>query len=223
MITAQEVQFKRGPRKLFENLSFTIHAGQKVGIVGRNGVGKSTLFSMITGTLQPDAGDMLRPRDWRLSHMRQEVEASDRSALDFVLDGHRELRRVQSAIAELQSRVDRGGENEDLGTALAEQHARLDDLEGHSATAKAATILHGLGFESAEFDHPQRSFSGGWRIRLNLAQTLMRPADLLLLDEPTNHLDLEATRVAWSSICPALRRHRSLLIAHDRRVSGQSD
>ena len=206
MLQALDVTFRRAERAIFEGLTFTVNAGHKVGVVGSNGVGKTTLFELIRGRLHPESGDLLRPRSWRVEHMAQDLAPSERPALEFVLDGHRALRRVE---AELDA-ADPEGEPE----RVAELHMRFDDLGGYQAAAQAGAILHGLGFTPGEFKKPHAAFSGGWRIRLNLARTLMAPADLLLLDEPTNHLDLEATLwlEGW------LRRFPGTLmvIAHDR-------
>ena len=206
MLQALDVTFRRAERAIFEGLSFTVHAGQKVGVVGGNGVGKTTLFELILGRLHPESGDLVRPRSWRVEHMAQDVAPSERPALEFVLDGHRALRRVEVELAA----ADADGEPE----RVAELHMRFDDLGGYQASAHAGAILHGLGFGPEEFQKPHAAFSGGWRIRLNLARTLMAPADLLLLDEPTNHLDLEAALwlEGW------LRRFPGTLmvIAHDR-------
>ncbi len=206
MLQALDVTFRRAERAIFEGLAFTVHAGQKVGVVGGNGVGKTTLFALIRGRLHPESGDLLRPRSWRVEHMAQDLAPSEQPALEFVLDGHRALRRVEAEIAA----ADPDGDPE----RLAALHGRFDDLGGYQAPAQAGAILHGLGFAPEEFSKPHAAFSGGWRIRLNLARTLMAPADLLLLDEPTNHLDLEATLwlEGW------LRRFPGTLmvIAHDR-------
>ncbi len=206
MLQALDVTFRRAERAIFEGLAFTVHAGQKVGVVGGNGAGKTTLLALIRGRLHPESGDLLRPRSWRVEHLAQDLAPSERPALEFVLDGHRALRRVEAEIAA----TDPDGDPE----RVAELHARFDDLGGYQAPAQAGAILHGLGFAPDEFSKPHAAFSGGWRIRLNLARTLMAPADLLLLDEPTNHLDLEATLwlEGW------LRRFPGTLmvIAHDR-------
>ena len=206
MLQALDVTFRRAERAIFEGLAFTVHAGQKVGVVGGNGVGKTTLFELIQGRLHPENGDLVRPRSWRVEHMAQDVAPSERPALEFVLDGHRALRRVEAELAA----ADPDGEPE----RVADLHMRFDDLGGYQASAQAGAILHGLGFGPDEFNKPHGAFSGGWRIRLNLARTLMAPADLLLLDEPTNHLDLEAT--LWLESW--LRRFPGTLmvIAHDR-------
>jgi len=206
-----DVSLKRNLVALFDHMSLTVHAGQKVALVGRNGVGKSSLFDLVLSAaggrgLQPDSGDVELPGDWRLSHMAQEVAVSDRPALEYVIDGHRELRKAQQALASAEAAGD--------DMAIARSHSRLDDLDVYSADARAGEILHGLGFTGEDFAKPFAEFSGGWRIRLNLAQALMKPADLLLLDEPTNHLDLEATLwlETWLKRFPGTL----LVIAHDR-------
>ena len=206
MLQALDVTFRRAERAIFEGLAFTVHAGQKVGVVGGNGVGKTTLFELIQGRLNPENGDLVRPRSWRIEHMAQNLAPSERPALEFVLDGHRALRRVEAELAAAEP----DGDPE----RVAELHMRFDDLGGYQAAAQAGAILHGLGFGPDEFNKPHAAFSGGWRIRLNLARTLTAPADLLLLDEPTNHLDLEAT--LWLESW--LRRFPGTLmvIAHDR-------
>jgi ATP-binding cassette subfamily F protein 3 len=211
MLRFVDITLHRGVQRLFHGLSCTVHAGQKVGIVGRNGAGKSTLFELVRGTLQPEAGEVQLPADWRVSYMAQEVEATNRGALDHVLDGHAELRRLEGEIAAASE----GGDP----MHLAHLHTAYADIGGYSAAAEAAEILHGLGFSSSEFERPFASFSGGWRIRLSLAQALMRPADLLLLDEPTNHLDLDATLwlESWLRRFPGTL----LLIAHDREFLDQ--
>ena len=206
MIVITDVTLKRGGAALFEHLDLTLHAGHRIGIVGRNGVGKSSLFALLRGRLLPEHGDLQMPPRWRIAHLAQETEAVETAALDWALDGDVALRRVERAIADAERRGD--------DAALADLHTRFDDLGGYSASARAAAILHGLGFAASDFARPYREFSGGWRIRLNLAQTLMSRSDLLLLDEPTNHLDLDA--MVW------LENHLSryagtlLIIAHDR-------
>ncbi len=206
MLQLIDISLKRGPKQLFEHLSCTIHPGHKVGMVGRNGAGKSTLFEMILGRLQPDEGDVSRPADWVLSQMAQEVEVTERPAIEHVIDGHRELRAVERRIQGAETRGD------DL--ALAELHTRFGDVGGHQARARAGTILNGLGFAPEEIEEPFSAFSGGMRIRLNLAQALMAPADLLLLDEPTNHLDLDTT--VWLESWLQRFAGTLLVIAHDR-------
>ena len=209
MITASNITFKRGETTIFEGLSFVVHAGQKVGVVGRNGVGKSTLFRFFGFGLDPDVGDLEYPQGWRISQLRQEFDDTDRPALDFVIDGHKELRRVEQQLDRLHA------EAAPDGTRLAALHAQLQDLGGHEAEANAAAILHGLGFAATDFTRPFNTFSGGWRIRLGLAQALMCPAELLLLDEPTNHLDLEAT--VWLEQFLSRFEGTLLVIAHDRQ------
>ena len=206
MIVVSDVTLKRGGEVLFEHLDITLHPGHRNAIVGRNGVGKSSLFALLRGRLLPEIGDVRMPPRWRIAHLDQESEASERSALDWTLDGDRALRRVQRDLAN----AERNGDD----AALARLHVEFDDLGGYTAEARAAEILDGLGFRASEFGKPYREFSGGWRIRLNLAQTLMSPSDLLLLDEPTNHLDLDA--MLWLE--GHLRRYEGtlLVIAHDR-------
>jgi len=211
MLQFVDIALHRGEQALFEGLSCTIHAGQKVGIVGRNGAGKSTLFQLLLGKLQPERGNLQVPDGWRVSHMAQQVDVTNRSALDFVLDGHAALRKLERDIAAAEA------SNEPV--RLANLHAAFADLDGYAAEAQAAEILHGLGFPSEEFGKPFAAFSGGWRIRLNLAQALMCPADLLLLDEPTNHLDLDAT--LWLETWLTRFRGTLLLIAHDREFLDQ--
>ena len=206
MIVISDVTLKRGGEVLFEHLDLTLHPGHRNAIVGRNGVGKSSLFALLRGRLLPEVGDVRIPPRWRIAHLDQETAASARSALDWAMDGDRQLRRVQRQLADAEHRAD--------DAALAHLHVEFDDLGGYTAEARAAEILNGLGFRSNEFAKPYDEFSGGWRIRLNLAQTLMCPSDLLLLDEPTNHLDLDA--MLWLE--GHLRRYEGtlLVIAHDR-------
>lgn len=203
MLRAEDLQFKRGDEVLFEALTFVVHPGQRVALAGRNGVGKSTLFQMIMGEHVADQGELTMPAGWTVGYMEQEAEVTERPALEYVVDGHSELRRVEQKLHSTQD-----------ADQLAQLHVDFQDLGGYEAQARAGEILSGLGFAADELDKPYRAFSGGWRIRLNLAQALMTPCDLLLLDEPTNHLDLEAIMwlEGWLSRFPGT----VIVIAHDR-------
>ena len=203
MLRSESLQFKRGDELLFENLNFVVHPGQRVAVAGRNGVGKSTLFHLILGNLQSDVGDLNFPASWRLGYMEQEPEVTARPALEYVIDGHDALRKTERAIATEQD-----------DAKLANLHSTYQDLGGYEAAAKAGEILYGLGFNGDDFDKPYSAFSGGWRIRLNLAQALMRPCDLLLLDEPTNHLDMET--IMWLEGWLKRFEGAVMIIAHDR-------
>lgn len=203
MITMQTLNLQRGSKILLEDANLRLHDGQKIGLIGANGTGKSTLFKLLLGELSPDQGDCLVPRDWRIAHMAQEVGHSNRSAIDYVLDGDTELRRLQDLI----------GECED-GDHLAKLYSQLEAIDGYTAEARAQQLLHGLGFSADDDRRPVSDFSGGWRIRLNLAQALMCPADLLLLDEPTNHLDLDTTW--WLEQRLQQFKGTMLIISHDR-------
>ena len=206
MLRFDDLALRRGPLLLLEHVDLALHAGWRVGIVGRNGAGKSSLLSLIAGELSPDAGHFERPRDWTLAFVRQEVAALDRSALDYVLDGDIEFRQLERDLAK--------AEDEHDGHKIGTLHERLYAIDGYAAHARAGELLHGLGFTSADETRRVSDFSGGWRMRLNLAQALMCRSDLLLLDEPTNHLDLDA--VVWLETW--LRRYQGtlLLISHDR-------
>lgn len=184
----------------------TLHAGQKAGLIGANGAGKSSLFALLRGELTPDSGDCQLPADWRIAHMRQEVDTLDRLAVDYVLDGDARLRKVQAELAAAEAAHD--------GTALARLHIELDSADGYTADARARKLLAGLGFTNEQMDRRVGDFSGGWRMRLNLAQALMCPSDLLLLDEPTNHLDLDA--ILWLEDWLKGYPGTLLLISHDR-------
>src|SRR5690606_1194157 len=206
MLTFSSLALRRGTRLLISDASFTIHRGEKVGLVGANGCGKSSLLALIMGELQPDAGSFDMPSQLVVAHVAQELEASERAAIEFVMDGDAELRETESAIAQAEARDD--------GAALGELHARYAALGGYDARSRAARLMHGLGFSAQDKSRPVDAFSGGWRVRLNLAQALMCRSDLLLLDEPTNHLDLDA--VIWLE--EWLRNYGGtlLMIAHDR-------
>jgi ATP-binding cassette subfamily F protein 3 len=206
MLTFSSLSLRRGTRLLIKDASFTIYRGEKVGIVGKNGTGKSSLLSLMLGELQPDAGNFDKPSQLVLAHVAQELEASDRSAIDFVMDGDEESRATQSAIARAEAADD--------GIKLGELHARYAAMGGYDARSRAARLLHGLGFTSADEDRAIREFSGGWRVRLNVAQALMCRSDLLLLDEPTNHLDLDA--VIWLEQWLNSYPGTLMMIAHDR-------
>ncbi|WP_051067808.1 ATP-binding cassette domain-containing protein [Marinobacter santoriniensis] len=206
MLTITDLSLQRGGVWLLETVTLTVQPGQRVAIVGANGAGKSSLFQLLLGQLAPEQGSVSLPGGCRIAHMAQEVAASDRSARDFVLDGDPELRRLEAELA----RAEADGDDH----AIARIHGELDVHEAWSAPRRAESLLRGLGFADGDADRPVAAFSGGWRIRLNLAQALMRPSDLLLLDEPTNHLDLDAC--LWLENW--LRRYPGtlLFISHDR-------
>ena len=206
MLQLDHVSLRRGPELLLDQADLTVHAGQKVGLVGANGTGKSSLFALLQGELDTDSGTVHMPKDWRLAWMAQEVPALDQPAIEYVLDGDPELRRIETGLADAEAAGD--------GSRVGELHAELSAIDGYTARARAARLIRGLGFDAGDEAQAVADFSGGWRIRLNLARTLMARADLLLLDEPTNHLDLDAViRLQdWLAAHPATL----LLISHDR-------
>ena len=206
LIQLRQLTLTRGVRRLIEDASLQIHAGWRVGVVGANGSGKSSLFALLRGEIQSETGDCEVPRDWRIASVAQETPPLPRPAIEFVLDGDEELRSVERSIAAADAAHD--------GHALAELHTCLEAIDGYSARARAAALLAGLGFAESELERPVADFSGGWRMRLNLAQALVSRADLLLLDEPTNHLDLDA--VIWLERWLAGYRGTLLLVSHDR-------
>ena len=212
MIRIANLTLARGAKRLLEGANLTVHAGHRVGLIGPNGCGKSSLFALIRGELHQDAGEVALPAAWTVAHVAQETPAVPAPAIEFVLDGDPELRDVERALraAEAAAAVD----PELAGEALAELHHRFEVIGGYAARARAAILLSGLGFPAARQSDPVAGFSGGWRMRLNLAQALMARSDLLLLDEPTNHLDLDA--VLWLEEWLTRYPGTLLLITHDR-------
>jgi ATP-binding cassette subfamily F protein 3 len=206
MIRLQNLTLQRGPQRLLEDAELTLHAGQKAGLIGANGAGKSSLFALLRGELHPDSGDCFLPADWRIAHMRQEVDTLERLAVDYVLDGDLRLRQVQRDLAAAEAAHD--------GAAQARYHSELDSADGYTADARARKLLAGLGFTNEQMDRQVGDFSGGWRMRLNLAQALMCPSDLLLIVEPTNHLDLDA--IIWLEEWLKSYPGTLMLISHDR-------
>ncbi|MBT0960001.1 ATP-binding cassette domain-containing protein [Denitromonas iodatirespirans] len=206
MIQFRQLRLNRGAKVLVEGATVQLHPGWKVGLTGANGCGKSSLFALLRGQLHPDQGDCEIPPGWVIAHVAQETPALARSALDYALDGDIELRRVEAELAAAEA----AHEGERIGLL----HGRLQEIDGYSAAARAATLLDGLGFARTDLARPVSDFSGGWRMRLNLAQALMCRSDLLLLDEPTNHLDLDA--VIWLEQWLRDYRGTLLLISHDR-------
>ncbi len=206
MLKCTHLSLRRGTKLLFEDASFTVHPGQKVGVTGANGTGKSSLFSLIRHELHADAGDLYLPQKWVVAHVAQETPAVDRHAIEYVMDGDAELRMIQARLA--------AAEQSDDGHKVAELHAQLEVIGGYNVRARAARLMRGLGFKPDQEELPVQEFSGGWRMRLNLAQALICRSDLLLLDEPTNHLDLDA--VIWLEEWLCRYPGTLLLISHDR-------
>lgn len=206
MISFANISLMRGPQRLIQNASLAFGEGQRIGVIGRNGSGKSSLFKALSGELSLDKGEIKMPAGIRMSTMAQETPGSERSALDFVIDAHSVYRDLERQLADAEQRHD--------DNALAHLHGEMETIDGYDIRYRAERLLSGLGFHTGQFDHPVSSFSGGWRVRLNLAAALMCPSDLLLLDEPTNHLDLEAT--VWLE--QWLQRYEGtlMMISHDR-------
>ncbi len=206
MLNLDNISLRRGSKLLLENVSFQIHRGQRVGLLGANGSGKSSLFAMLLGEFESDIGEFsINPNDV-VAHVAQQSPSGEQSALDYVIDGDKRLREIQTEISV--------AEDSDDSAALHRLYPELDAIDGYTATQRAARLLHGLGFAAPEYENPVGSFSGGWRMRLNLAQALMCRSDILLLDEPTNHLDLPT--IIWLERW--LKRYQGilLLISHDR-------
>ena len=211
MIEFNQVSLQRGIKPLLEKADLRIHDGQKLALIGANGAGKSSLFALLLGELGVDQGDLYLPSGWRIAHMAQEVEASQRSAVDYVIDGDKVYREIEHGI-----------ETATCDNELANWHSKMDAHNGYNIKVQAEQLLHGLGFKQSDMIKPVSGFSGGWRIRLNLAQALMTPSDLLLLDEPTNHLDLDAT--LWLEQWLNKYQGTLVFISHDRDfIDGVAD
>ncbi|MBI2308385.1 MAG: ATP-binding cassette domain-containing protein [Rhodocyclales bacterium] len=206
MIVLRNLCFARAAKVLVDNASLQIGPGWKIGLTGGNGCGKSSFFALLTGALHAERGDLDLPASWVIAHVAQETPALPDAALEFTLDGDAELRQVERALVAAEAAHD--------GEKIGALHARLAEIGGYAARARAAELLHGLGFSDADMARPVAEFSGGWRVRLNLARALMCRSDLLLLDEPTNHLDLDA--VFWLEAWLRSYRGTLLMISHDR-------
>ena len=206
MLSLTNIALRRGRKVLIENANFQVHAGQRMGVIGANGSGKSSLFAMFLGELEPDDGELALDPRYQVAHVAQESPRGSGSAVDYVMDGDQELRQVQAAIAE--------GEADPDAPDLHLLYERMEAIDGFTAESRASRLLHGLGFAAEDYNNPVESFSGGWRMRLNLARALMCRSDILLLDEPTNHLDLPA--ILWLERW--LQRYEGILmvISHDR-------
>ena len=206
MIRLTALTLIRGTKPLLQAADLTLNPGEKVGLIGANGSGKSSLFALLRNELQPDAGDAFFPASWRVAHVAQETPALDRPALEYAIDGDTHLRRLEAELAEAEASHD--------GHRIGDLHAALADADAYTVRSRGEQLLTGLGFSHDQMNQPVASFSGGWRMRLNLAQALMCPSDLLLLDEPTNHLDLDA--ILW--VEDWLKRYPGtlLIISHDR-------
>ncbi|MDX5630795.1 MULTISPECIES: ABC transporter ATP-binding protein [unclassified Brenneria] len=206
MIVFSSLQIRRGVHVLLDNATATINPGQKVGLVGKNGCGKSTLLALLKGEISADGGSATFPQGWALAWVNQETPALDVPALDYVIDGDREFRQLETALQLANDDND--------GHAIATLHGKLDAIQAWTIQARAASLLNGLGFSQDQLQQPVSAFSGGWRMRLNLAQALICRSDLLLLDEPTNHLDLDA--VIWLEKWLKSYPGTLVLISHDR-------
>ncbi|HEY0845109.1 MAG TPA: ATP-binding cassette domain-containing protein [Noviherbaspirillum sp.] len=210
MIRFQQVSLTRGIKPLLENADLTLNPGEKIGLIGANGAGKSSLFALLRGELHADLGEVNFPSKWRMAYVAQETPALDRPAIEYAIDGDTNLRRLEGELAQLES----GDHSAADGHRIAELHTALADADAYTVRSRAEQLLTGLGFSTEQMQQPVASFSGGWRMRLNLAQALMCPSDLLLLDEPTNHLDLDA--IIWLE--DWLKRYPGtlIIISHDR-------
>jgi ATP-binding cassette subfamily F protein 3 len=206
VITANDLSLDRGAKNLISASSFTIHPNHKVGLVGSNGCGKSSLFAAFLGDLSPDSGTLAIPSSWDIATVKQETPSLEQSALDYVMDGDKEFRKLEKKLEQARQALD--------GNLEALVINDIDTINGYSLPARAGELLHGLGFLQSQLNNPVKDFSGGWRMRLNLAQALISRADLLLLDEPTNHLDLDA--VIWLQRWLKGFTGTLVLISHDR-------
>ena len=206
MIHFRNLRLARGGRVLIDGVSLQLFPGWKIGLTGANGSGKSSLFALLRGQLLPDRGDLTFPSGWTIAHVAQETPGLPRAAIEYVLDGDSELRRIETDLAQAEAAHD--------GVRIAELHTNLQEIDAYSARSRAAALLDGLGFAPSDAGRAVADFSGGWRMRLNLAQALMCRSDLLLLDEPTNHLDLDT--VIWLEQWLRDYRGTLLLVSHDR-------
>ncbi|CAN5429524.1 ATP-binding cassette domain-containing protein [soil metagenome] len=214
MITLKNVILRRSAKVLLDGASVVINPTERVGLVGRNGAGKSTLFALFNGTLHEDGGDFSKPKQWRMAQVAQDMPETEDSASDFVVGGDTRLTELREALAQVEARYEANPDDADTGMALAHAYTDLADAGEHDALPRAQALILGLGFKSHELDHPVNSFSGGWRMRLQLARALMCPSDLLLLDEPTNHLDLDA--LVWLESWLQKYAGTMIVISHDR-------
>jgi ATP-binding cassette subfamily F protein 3 len=214
MILLRDLGFSRNGEALVTGATLQMHPGWKVGLTGANGCGKSSFLGLLRGELHADRGDLERPPGWVLAHVAQDTPALPDAALDFVLDGDTELRQIERDLVAAEASHDNEHDAHHAGEQIGLLHSRLSEIDGYAAPARAAALMHGLGFTDEDFQRPVAEFSGGWRVRLNLARALMCRSDLLLLDEPTNHLDLDAIiwLEAWLKGYPGTL----ILISHDR-------